>query len=66
MLWFGYTIHRVWIIHQQAWGYIAVDQNTHQVRLHLNPADFKDGKVKRVILDVTYGARIPIQDETRE
>lgn len=47
------------------WGYIAVDQETKQVRLHLNPADFKDGKVKRVMLDVTYGARIPL-DETRE
>ena len=52
-------------MHQQTWGYIAVDQNTKQVRLHLNPADFKDGKVKRVILDVTYDVKIPI-DETRE
>jgi len=47
------------------WGYIAVDQKTEQVRLHLNAADFKSGSVKRVVLDVIYDVNIPL-DETRE
>lgn len=42
-----------------------VDQETNQVRLHLNPIDFKNGKVKKITLHIMYDKKIPI-DETRE
>lgn len=47
------------------WGYIAVDEHTQQMRVHLYPVDLKNGKIKKVIMQVVYGARIPL-DETRE
>lgn len=64
----GFVITRIWVGMHMTWGYIAVDQTTQQVRLHLNPADFKNGKVKKIVLTVTYDEKIPIKenDETRE
>jgi hypothetical protein len=35
------------------------------MRVHLYPVDLKNGKIKKVIMQVVYGARIPL-DETRE
>lgn len=64
----GFTVTRVFNMKQKIWGYLTVDQRSNQVKVHLNPADFKDGKAKRVLLDIIYGT-IPerIEDEdTRE
>lgn len=53
------------IFPKTTWGYIAVDEHTQQMRVHLYPVDLKNGKIKKVIMQVVYGARIPL-DETRE
>lgn len=53
------------IFPKTTWGYIAVDEHTQQMRVHLYPVDLKNGKIKKVIMQVVYGARISL-DETRE
>ena len=53
------------IFTKTTWGYIAVDEHTQQMRVHLYPVDLKNGKIKKVIMQVVYGARISL-DETRE
>lgn len=53
------------IFPKTTWGYIAVDEYTQQMRVHLYPVDLKNGKIKKVIMQVVYGARISL-DETRE
>lgn len=65
VLQFGIAVTLAFIFPKTTWGYIAVDEHTQQMRVHLYPVDLKNGKIKKVIMQVVYGARIPL-DETRE
>lgn len=40
------------------YGYIDVDSRTEQVRVHLNPNDLGNKKIKKVILRVNHDAQI--------
>ena len=61
----GFALANVFILPRTHWGYIAVDQDTQQARVHLYPVEFKNNKVKKVVLQVVYGAKIP-KEESRE
>lgn len=61
----GFALANVFILPRTTWGYIAVDENTQQAKVHLYPVDFKNKKVKKVVLQVVYGAKIP-QEDPRE
>ena len=60
------TVTLVFIFPKTTWGYIAVDTHTQQMRVHLYPVDLKNGKINKVVMQVVYGAKIPVNDETRE
>lgn len=60
-----FALTMAFVLPRISWGYIAVDEHTQQARIHLYPVEFKNNKIKKVSLQVIYGAKIPKED-TRE
>lgn len=61
----GYVIFNWLDARTTSWGSCGVDENTKQMKIHINPVDFAKGKPKKIKLDVVYGLHIP-EEETRD
>lgn len=64
----GYLVYFIFstiykIIHYAS-GHVDVDPNTEQCRVHLNPADLSNKKIKKVILKINHNQDISREDHS--
>lgn len=62
----GFSLTNAFLLPRITWGYIAIDKETNQAKIHLYPVEFKNNKIKKVVLQVVYGTKIPIEDSREE
>lgn len=58
----GCIFQVLWNLRYYGYGYIDVDPNTEQCRVHLNPNDLGNKKIKKVILKVNHDINISRED----
>lgn len=61
---FGCVFQIIYSLRYYGYGNIDVDSETQQCRVHLNPADLGNSKIKKVILRVNHNVSITREEHT--
>lgn len=60
----GCIFQILWNLRYYGYGQIDVDSNTNQCRVHLNPNDLGNRKIKKVILKVNHDVKISREEQS--